>query len=261
MIWQKALDFEKAGVSFVLITMTAYRGSAPQDPGAKCIVTKNGLQAGTIGGGKVEAAAIDKAQELLRSDTKTTPISITWNLQKDIGMTCGGEASFLFEHFPGNSWPIALFGAGHISQALSRGLLKLNCQLTIIDHRQEWIDKLEGAKTLCLKNPKEAVSKFTEKTFFISMTQGHAHDVPILFEIYKLFPNAPYIGVIGSKQKAIVVKKDLKELGVSQEFLDRLIIPLGLPIGSNDPEEISISIMAQLLQVRDSIFFFPKPAK
>ena len=85
------------------------------------------------------------------------------------------------------------------------------------------------------------------------MTKGHASDVPFLLEIYRQFPNAPYIGAIGSKSKGNAIKKDLEKLGVSRGFLDRLRIPLGLPLGDNTPEEISISIAAELIQVKDQI--------
>src|SRR5690606_9344012 len=101
--------------------------------------------------------------------------------------------------------------------------------------------------------PKEIVSHFHPKSYFLCMTMGHAHDVPILYEISKLAPDCPYVGVLGSDIKGVKIKQDLKELGVSQDFLDKLRVPMGLPLGSNDPFEIAISITAELLQVRDQI--------
>lgn len=253
MIFSKAQELISSGESFVLVTMTKVTGSAPQEIGAKCIVSLRGLLDGTVGGGKVEVAAIRHSQKILQSEEKSAPEIVDWNLQKDIGMTCGGVVQFLFEHFPGKTWPIAIFGAGHVSQALTKYLSKLNCQITVIDERVEWTDKLSGVQILSTNDAKSAVSNFTEKTFFICMTKGHAFDVPFLFEIYKQFPNAPYVGTIGSISKGNVIRKDLKELGVSEEFIKLLRIPVGLPIGNNTPEEISISIIAELLQVRDSL--------
>lgn len=238
--------------SFVLITLVSSRGSAPQDPGAKIVVTKEGLKAGTIGGGKVEAAAIKKAQEILIENSEREPELLTWNLQKDIGMSCGGEVSVLFEHHHFAHWPIVIFGAGHVSQALTRLLSKLNCSVTCIDHRIEWVEKLEGVKTLVAPEPRKIVSQFPKDAFFLSMTMGHAHDVPILHEIFLTHPDCPYVGVIGSEVKGIKIKRELKELGASEEFLSKLRVPVGLPIGSNDPWEIAISIAAELIQVRDA---------
>jgi xanthine dehydrogenase accessory factor len=250
-LWQSCQELTEQGTSFVMVTMVAARGSAPQDPGAKIIVTSDGLYAGTIGGGKIELACIKKAQEMLTAREQLPPLEVTWNLQKDIGMSCGGEGTYLFEHFHQSHWPIVIFGAGHVAQALTRLLSKLNCQVTCIDSRPEWVAKLEGVKALHHPHPKELVSSFDPQSFFISMTMGHAHDVPILSEIARHAPDCPYVGVIGSEVKGIKIKKELAELGASPEFIKKLRVPMGLPIGSNHPYEIAISIAAELLKVRD----------
>lgn len=176
---------------------------------------------------------------------------MTWNLQTDIGMTCGGEVTFLFEYFQANSWPIVIFGAGHVSQALTTLLSYLPCQVTCIDSRKEWLEKLNPkVKTILTDEPNNIIKNLSPNSFFISMTKGHATDVPVLSAIAKYHPNSPYIGVIGSKTKGIRIKQELKELNVSQAFLNKLVVPIGLSIGNNNPYEISISIIAQLLQIR-----------
>jgi xanthine dehydrogenase accessory factor len=251
-IWaacQKLTDQEK---SFVMVTLIGLRGSAPQDVGAKMLVTSEGLYTGTIGGGKVELAAIKKSQEILLSQ-QSPPESITWNLQKDIGMSCGGEVVVLFEHHQLNRWPIVIFGAGHVAQALTRLLSNLNCSVTCVDSREEWIAKLEGVKGIYHPEPKELVSSFSPKSFFMCMTMGHSFDVPILCEISKHAPEAPYVGVIGSDVKGIKIKRELKDLKVSEAFIEKLRVPMGLPIGNNHPYEIAIPIAAQLLKVRDDV--------
>lgn len=253
-LWKECADLNQTGESFVMITMTAARGSAPQDPGAKMIVTKDGLHAGTVGGGKVEMAAIKKAQDLLASPNQRPPETHTWNLQKDIGMSCGGEVTFVFESFKSSHWPIVIFGAGHVAQALTRLLSQLNCQVTCVDSREEWVQKLEGIKAIHHSEPKEMVKTFSPKSFFLCMTMGHAHDVPILLEIAKHAPECPYVGVIGSEVKGIKIKKELSDLGVEKSFLSKLRVPIGLPIGSNHPYEIAISISAELLQEREKNF-------
>lgn len=255
-LWAKANELESKGESFVIVTLLSVRGSAPQDVGAKMIVTKAGLHAGTVGGGKVEAAAIKEASSLLENQKQQDPKSLTWNLQKDIGMTCGGEVTYLFEHFPQAAWPIIVFGAGHVSQALTRLLSELNCQVTCIDHRPEWVEKfnsLEGVEIICHESPETLVKSYPKEAFYISMTQGHSHDVPILKAVFEHAPESPYVGVIGSKIKGDRIKAELKETGVSDAFLEKLRVPIGLKIGSNHPYEIAISIAAQLLQVRDGL--------
>lgn len=251
--WEIGHKLTEEGTSFVVVTMTGVRGSAPQDAGAKIIVTKNGLHFGTVGGGKVEMAAIKQAQQILDSRTQLLPEYLTWNLQKDIGMSCGGEASFLFEHFHQSNWPIVIFGAGHVAQAVTRILNKLNCTITCVDPRSDWLEKYEGVKTIHHPSPKELVPTFDPKSFFMCMTMGHAHDVPILLEISKHAPSCPYVGVIGSDVKGIKIRKELSELGVNLGFIEKLRVPMGLPLGTNKPEEMAISIAAELLKVRDEL--------
>jgi xanthine dehydrogenase accessory factor len=252
-LFKECLELQEKNESFVVVTMTAARGSSPQDPGSKIIVTRNGLFAGTVGGGKVEMACLKKAQSILETSEFQAPESVRWNLQKDIGMSCGGEADFLFEHFPATNWPVVIFGAGHVAQAVTRLFSKLNCQVTCVDSREEWVAKLEGVKAIHHPTPKDLVASFPKHSFFMSMTMGHAHDVPILMEIAKHAPDCPYVGVIGSDVKGIKIKRELKELGVEQTFLDKLRVPMGLPLGSNAPWEIAISIVAECLQLRDRL--------
>ena len=251
-IWNKIIELKDSNRSFVIVTQTAATGSSPQDVGAKMLVTHEGLYFGTVGGGKVEMAAIKKSQSILENKTSQRPLTLTWNLQTDIGMSCGGEVTFLFEHFPAVTWPIVIFGAGHVAQALTRILSKLDCQVTCIDSRTEWVEKLEEVKAVHHPNPKDMVKELSPQSYFLCMTMGHAHDVPILHEIARHAPNCPYVGVIGSDIKGIKIKKELQELGVDQEFINKLRVPIGLPIGSNHPYEIAISVSAELLQVRDA---------
>ncbi len=249
--WKSAQELTDTGISFVVVTLVGARGSTPQDPGAKIIVTRDGLHSGTIGGGKIENACIKKAQEILELTQQSEPLLVTWNLQRDIGMSCGGETSLLFEHFYQNQWPIIIFGAGHVAQALTRVLSKFHCHVTVIDPRAEWIDKLSGISGIVHANPKELIAKFHPKSFFLCMTMGHAFDFEILVELALLAPSAPYIGCIGSDVKALKIKKELKDSGVADDFVERLHIPMGNRFGSNDPEEIAISIASELLKERD----------
>lgn len=250
--WQHGVALSEKQESFVLVTLVSIRGSAPQDEGAKMIVTTHGLYSGTVGGGKIEMISIKKGLGILESKTQHQPEVVTWNLQKDIGMSCGGEVSLLFEHFFFENWPLVIFGAGHIAQALIPVLKPLKAQLTCIDSRQEWLDKVSGIKTILNPSPEKEVSTLPKNSFFMVMTMGHATDFPVLLEIYKHHSDCRYVGCIGSDVKAIKLKKQLTEAGVSESFIQKLNIPMGLTIGSNDPHEIAISIAAQVLQYRDT---------
>jgi xanthine dehydrogenase accessory factor len=257
-VWSVAGNLEVAGTPFVMVTLVSSRGHAPQDPGAKALVTAEGLQAGTVGGGKVEARAIAYARELLAAVAETptptpTPVLVTWNLQKDIGMTCGGEVTYLFEVQRRDRWKVLVFGAGHVSQALVRALLPLEVQVTCTDSRGDWIEKLPSApnlQTLRLDSPESMVAGSSGSEFFVVITQGHATDVPVLEAIFRRFPSPRYVGVIGSETKGLKIKAELRARGVSEESLSVLRIPIGLPLGSNHPGEIAVSILAEMIQVR-----------
>lgn len=256
--FEVAQECENQAQDFVVVTLVSGRGHIPQDPGAKAIVLREGLRFGTVGGGKVEARAIREAQALLASGAKD-PVLHTWNLQRDIGMTCGGEVTYLFETHRPNSWRVRIFGAGHVAQALVRALAHVPVSLTCIDPRSEWISALpQGQSNLEIVHDHD-LAEWTEKNvdaardFFVVITQGHATDVPVLEAIFRKCETPRFVGVIGSETKGLRIRSDLKAKGISEVSLNSLRIPIGLPIGTNHPAEIAISIAAQLIQVRDLI--------
>lgn len=251
--WEVAGDLQARDISFGLVTLLDSRGHAPQDRGAKAIVTAEGLQWGTVGGGKVEARAITHAQSFLGDSQARAPEVLVWNLQRDIGMTCGGEVTYLFEKFSVN-WQIAVFGAGHVAQALVPLLQTLNCSVSCIDPREEWTSRLPSGNNLrviCDSEPARLVPTFSSRTYFVCVSQGHAHDLPILEAIFRTFPEAPFVGAIGSDIKSGRLRKDLLDRGIAADLIEKLRCPVGLPIGTNHPAEIAVSIAAQLLQERD----------
>ena len=240
---------------FVTVTLLDIRGSAPQVNGAKALVTASGLEWGTVGGGKIEAAAIEFAQEALKNHRGTTCKLVTWNLQTDIGMTCGGEVKLFFEIHNKGEWTIAVFGAGHVAQVLIPMLVKLHCRVTCIDSRPEWVSKLADHPKLSKvthRDPSSRVANFPPNTFFVLISKGHATDLPVLTKILTT-RDAPYLGVIGSNQKARVLKRELAAAGISPEKQKAFVCPIGLPMGNNTPAEISFSIIAQLIQRRDAV--------
>lgn len=252
-LYEKLNEFIEAKKSFVLVTLVDVRGSAPQVVGAKAMVDSSGLVTGTVGGGKVELKAIDFAQNLLECDPSKQTAFETWNLQRDVGMTCGGEVKFFFEVFFCHDWRVVIFGAGHVSQALTRLFLTLDCQLTCIDTRKEWLDLLPESPRLtkvhssCLE---EEVSHLHPNSYILLMTQGHSTDLPILQSILEQ-RDPPFLGVIGSRVKGIKLRSELKKRGLSQEKVDSFHCPLGLPFGNNTPPEIAISMISQVMQERD----------
>ena len=239
----------------MIITLVDFKGSVPQVLGAKAKVEASGLVQGTVGGGKVEAKAIKFAQDILNNINNPVCQLVTWNLTTDVGMTCGGVVTFLFELIRDEqNWKIVVFGAGHVAQELVPMLLKLKCHVTCIDPREEWLDRLTQADNLIkIKSIKseDLVKDFSAEHFFVLMTQGHSTDLPILAEILRQHQEAAYVGVIGSKTKAISLKAHLKQMDFNQEKINSYFCPIGLDFGDNSPVEIAYSVVAQILLERD----------
>lgn len=251
--YEKLQQLLLANTPFVCVTMVGAVGSVPQEPGTKMLVTGEGLFTGTIGGGKLENRTLEEAQRLLGSEGKSpSTLLVTWALDRDIGMTCGGSVTLFFEAFNLNPWHIAIFGAGHVAQAVCRHLVNLACRVTVIDPRQAWLDRLPQSPKITRvlsENMPSAVASLPEEAFVLLVTMGHSTDWPILHEILKT-RTFPYLGVIGSRAKAVRLRKDVAAAGLPQACGDAFHCPIGLEIGNNHPEEIAISILAQLLQAR-----------
>lgn len=237
-----------------MVVLTEAQGSAPQESGAKMLCDEKGLIYGTVGGGKVEAKALETAAELLRNKKSNT--FFEWHLERDVGMTCGGRVKLYFETYGVSEWQIAIFGAGHVAQALITALINLDCRITCADTRSEWLASLPESpklRKIHATTPAMEIHSLPETAFVLMMTQGHATDFPVLLECLKREKPFPYVGVIGSKSKRTVLVKDLVASGIDPARAEQFYCPIGLKIGTSKPAEIAVSIVAQLIQVRDEL--------
>ena len=171
-------------------------------------------------------------------------------------MTCGGVVKLFFELYNHGQWQIAIFGAGHVAAAVIHCLLPLPCRIACIDPRADWLAKLPDdprLRKICTDAPPAEVASLPAAAFVLCITMGHRTDRPILEEIFRQDRRFPYLGVIGSAAKRAVLRRELLAAGVSVEQADSFRCPIGLPIGTNLPGEIAISVVAQLLQERDAL--------
>ena len=249
--------FLESGIPFVAVTLVEVKGSTPRAQGGRMLLTNEGLISGTIGGGLVEAKALDFALDFLADNQLTEQTKfVQWNLNRDAGMSCGGSVKLFFERFHTNIWEIVIYGAGHVAQALIPLLLALESQLTCLDTRQEWLDKLPDStklKKLCVKSLPETIKSTPETAFVLIMTQGHRSDFYIAQRFLER-NTQPFLGVIGSRSKAATLQRELKKEGLKRVVTERLVCPLGFSLGGNNPQEIAISISAQLLYERDKLY-------
>ena len=245
------------GSSFVCVTLVDIKGSTPRARGGRMLVTTSGLHSGTIGGGLVEAKALEFSQKfMLQNELSGQTKFIQWNLNRDIGMSCGGSVKLYFESFNTNPWQIIIFGAGHVAQALIPLLLRLDCKLTCYDTRKEWLEKLPESTKLnkvWVENFTDNLEQTSEKAFVLIMTHGHRSDFYVVQKFIEK-SEQPFLGVIGSRSKAATLKKELKKEGLKQNKIEKIFCPLGFSLGGNHPQEITVSIAAQLLYERDKLF-------
>ncbi|HVT27012.1 MAG TPA: xanthine dehydrogenase accessory protein XdhC [Lacipirellulaceae bacterium] len=253
---ERLAELSQSGRPFVCVTMVDAQGSTPQDAGSKMLVAGEGVVMGTVGGGRVEHKAIEHARKMLEQPVNETPLTafVEWNLKRDVGMTCGGSVKLYFETYNHSDWRIVVFGAGHVASEVVECLSRLDCRVTCVDPRAEWLERIPDRARLHKihsDDPRTLIAGLPDDSFIVCMTMGHATDRPILEEIFRQGRKFPFLGVIGSKAKRAVLLKELTAAGIPPDRACAFQCPIGLELGTNQPGEIAISVVAQLIQERD----------
>jgi xanthine dehydrogenase accessory factor len=248
-IYEEIVRLKKEGRPCALATIFQSVGSSPQKEGAKMLVRNDGSIAGTLGGGCIEAEVIDLSLIAMKEGApRTVPFNLT---EKNGGLVCGGKLLVFIE--PILPMPhLVILGAGHVGKALSAVAKFSGFRVTVIDDRVEFAnrDNLPHANNVAVNEFKDALSGIVIDldSYIVIATRGHNHDLDAVKAA--LATDVRYVGLVGSKRKRAILFKFLKEAGYSDDSSGRVITPVGLPIGSVTPEEIAISIMAQIIEQR-----------
>jgi len=232
---------------FVLATVTESRGFTPRKPGAHMLLAEDGATAGTIGGGAIEKEVLDAARELLASGGSVT---LRRHLTAELGMCCGGEMAVFLEVLE-PAPALLLFGAGYIAGALAALAATCGFAVTVVDERPEWAsaERFPAARVE-LREP-EAYLRGLElrgDEFAVVVTHDHALDQRLVQELLRR--PLRFVGMIGSIPKQRKFALRLRARGFGDAEIARLQTPLGVSIGADTPEEIAVSVMAQLIAVR-----------
>jgi xanthine dehydrogenase accessory factor len=253
-ILYKALEAAQKGRSYAFATIVeATLKGTPRKMGAKMIVFEDGSSYGTIGGGRNEKAAIAECLKALQSKK---PNSVTYNyFGREGESVCGGKMKVFIEPFTSKTH-LVICGAGHIALPLSAMAKILGFKVTIIDNRKEYANKkrFPHADQIILGNHAEQLAKVTvgQNTYVAIVTQGNEFDFECLKVVIK--SAAAYIGVISSKPKRVKFFGRLKEAKIEEKYLKHVHIPMGYDIGSQTPEEIAVSICAEMVAVKNKDF-------
>lgn len=245
---------QSLGTAYCTVTIVDARGSIPQVVGACAVFGSEGLLFGTIGGGRVEMRCAEEARAMLSSSAIARTKFERLNLHRDVGMTCSGEVSLYYEiHRPEDRWRIVIFGAGHVAQKLCRFLVELECHTVCVDVREEWLGRLPDSDRLERRHVasfSDGIDAVHNGSAVLVMTMGQATDAPVLDVLARRPVGLSYLGVIGSRSKAAIMRRELHRRGVSQCFIDRIACPIGEKIGNNSPGEIAVGVLSQLLRMR-----------
>ena len=230
----------------VLCTLAKVVGSAPQAPGAKMYVWKDGFQ-GTIGGGKFEAEVLSQARLFLSAaQPEASPREYT--LCREMGQCCGGKCTVFFEPAP-RKRAVHVFGAGHVGRALASALHGMDLEVVVVDERKEWADPAAfpaGTKVLAVEPIAVAsAAKYGELDAACVLTHDHALD----FKLIDLLLQKPlgYVGLIGSDHKARTFRARLPAPR-REAWDERMHCPIGRRVPTKNPKAIAVAIAAQLLE-------------
>ena len=249
-VHQATLEALQQNEPACVLTIVEVSGSTPRGVGAKMLLRADGSSIGSIGGGALEAAALQDAREALdRGESRLEAYSVRGQDDGALGI-CGGDARVFIEVIHTRR-TLLIAGAGHVAQPIAELGHMLGFRVVVVDDRAELASstRFPDADELVVTSFQHLLDKVsvTSRTYVVIVTRGHEHDGVVLQQA--LSTPAAYIGMIGSRTKVKQVFETLLAGGTSEEALARVFAPVGLRIGGQTPAEIALSIMAEIALV------------
>lgn len=253
-IYEEIVKIKQEGGQAALATVVVTKGSTPREQGSKMLIKSDGTIIGSVGGGCTESEVWQQAQKVMEEGKpKVLHFDLTGQNAEEEGMICGGTMDVYLE--PILSQPtIYIFGGGHISLAISRIGKMVGFDVVVIDDRPSYANKerFPEADKVIAKEFNQAFSELpiNRSSYLVIVTRGHSHDEEVLE--WAITKPAKYIGMIGSKKKVKTVMSHIASRGGkdAEAALKKVYSPIGIPIESETPEEIAVSIIAELIAVR-----------
>ncbi|HET9696103.1 MAG TPA: XdhC/CoxI family protein [Terriglobales bacterium] len=251
-LYEEIVKLRRDGRRGALATIINVRGSIPSFNTAKMLVRDDGSIVGTIGGGCVEADVWQAAREVMELEK---PRTLTFNLNEnpklDTGLVCGGTLEIYVE--PILPVPVLyLVGAGHVAFNVYKVARIAGFDVVVIDDREAYAnrERFPDAREIFADEFDQALAKLepNENSYVVIVTRGHRDDMRVLR--WAVQTDARYIGMIGSKRKVLTIYKELQAEGLSSALFEKVQAPIGLEIGAVTPEEIAVSIVAEMIAVR-----------
>ena len=240
------------GEPAALVTIIRTEGSTPQRVGAKMVVFADGRTVGTIGGGCYENDAFWKARQALKTrKAEVIRYELTDDIAEESGLICGGQMEVYVEPIEASPH-LYLVGAGHVAYHLARVATTVGFHIHVLDDREKFAsrERFPDAAEVTVDTIPDwlASAQFPANAYVVILTRGHRYDLDALRAL------APrelrYLGLIGSRAKVARLYEALRDEGLSSEQLQRVHAPVGLAIGAVTPQEIAVSILAELVAVK-----------
>jgi xanthine dehydrogenase accessory factor len=252
-VFEKVTELLRGGATIALASIVSASGSTPQRSGARMIVDACGKSYFTVGGGGLEAAVVKDALEAIAGGAGLIK---EYNLSGDGGssleMACGGKTIVVIEVLR-PSQKLVIFGGGHVGQALAHCAGDLDFAVSVVDDREEYLAPgLYPPGVRIIRGPNEydgELPELDESCYVVILTRSHVTDFNVLR--HAVGCDTAYLGMIGSRKKVKGAFARLEAEGVGAAALDRVHAPVGLEIGSKTPKEIAISILAEVIKVRN----------
>lgn len=250
-IYRQVAELEARGETVVLCTVVCTNGSTPRRAGSKMLVFPDGGTRGTIGGGEMESRVVEEALAALTDgQPRKLDYAMTDPQRGDPGV-CGGQLEVYVE--PILPQPtVVVIGAGHVGKAVAELAHWMGFQVVVSDDRQSFATEanIPDADHYHVGEATDLIGevKIHSQTFLILTTRNLGVDVKALPSL--LESDAAYIGVIGSRRRWETARKKLKKIGVAESDLARVVSPMGLELNAETPEEIAVSILAEIVMLR-----------
>jgi xanthine dehydrogenase accessory factor len=251
-IYEELVRLRREGRKCAVATIVRVNGSIPSYQNAKLLVRDDGSMLGTVGGGCVEAEVWNAARDVMETEQ---PRMLDFSLGQDAayenGLICGGQLNVYVEPIVPQPRAV-IFGAGHVSKSLARVASLAGFAVTVADDRETFAtaERFPDADAVIAAPYEEVLPKLDINSccYLIIVTRGHRDDMRVL----RLAVDTPakFIAMIGSKRKVINIVKELEKEGLPREKFERLTAPMGLDIGAVTPEEIAVSVVAEMIAVR-----------
>ena len=251
-LYDEIVRLRKLGQKCAVATIVQVNGSIPSFESAKILVREDGSFMGTVGGGCVEAEVWNAAREVIETEKpRHLSFSLGQDAAYDEGLICGGQLNIFVE--PVIPQPRAfIFGGGHVSKGISKIATLAGFSTSIIDNREAFAnaERFPEAEATYAEEYEDVFPKLpvNSSSYIIIVTRGHRDDMRVLR--WAVSTPAKYIAMIGSKRKTISVVHELEKEGIPRESFDKVFAPMGLEIGAEMPEEIAISVVAEMIAVR-----------